>query len=260
MPQEGYIEIVVDGKHGQFPLSPDNYDIKDLMEILNNIEGLVFGSLKNQRPTMSYSVLEGSVRHRFRTTFQTAITFAAILVQVQQSNSLDDLDATTAKAFESFQTSAQRKDVEYRINSSANEEAIVVINSTTTFERSKEIWADAELYFYGVIVDAGGKNRANVHLDTKEYGLLKISANKSMLSELEANPLYKEYGVRAIGQQNLATREIDKMTLQLIEIIGYHPTFDEQYLQSLIQQGTKTWGDIDDPDVWLQQLRGNDDV
>ncbi|KXK57542.1 MAG: hypothetical protein IPM61_09870 [Chlorobi bacterium] len=260
MPQEGYIEIIVDGKQGQFPLTPDTYDIKDLIEVLHTVEGLVFGSLKNQRPTMSYSVLEGSVRHRFKTTFQSALTFAAILAQVQQSNSLDDLEATTAKAFEIFQISAQKKNVEYRINSSANQSATVVINPTTALIRSKELWANAEFYFYGTIVDAGGKGKANIHLDTQEYGLLKIATNKSMLSELELNPLYKQYGVRATGMQNLATREIDKTTLLLIEIIDYHPAFDEQYLQSLIEKGTKSWEGVEDPDTWLQQLRGNYEV
>lgn len=217
----------------------------------------MFGSLKNQRPTMSYSVSEGSVRHRFKITFQSALTFAAILAQVQQSNSLDDLDITTAKAFEFFQISAQKKDLEYRIHSSANTNALVVINSTTGLERSKEIWASAEFYFYGTIVNAGGKKEAHIHLDTKEYGMLNIAADKSMLSELESNLLYKQHGVRTTGMQNLATREFDKLTLQLIEIIDYHPTFDEQYLQSLIQKGTQRWQDIGDPDTWLQQVRGN---
>ena len=108
----------------------------------------------------------------------------------------------------------------------------------------------------GRCVDAGGKGTANIHLNTKEFGLLKIETSKSILTNYENNPLYKPYGVRAKGKQNIRTAEIDKSTLRLIDIIDYNPVFKEEYIKSLISKAKDSWGDVKDADEWLQNIRG----
>lgn len=37
-----HIEIVMSGRKGNIPLSPDTYDIRDIMTILENAENLLF--------------------------------------------------------------------------------------------------------------------------------------------------------------------------------------------------------------------------
>jgi hypothetical protein len=156
----------------------------------------------------------------------------------------------------SQQKEAEKNDYLYEIGTSFSTDSKISITKDTKFIRSTEVWADAEFYFYGSIVDAGGKGKANIHLDTKEFGLLKIEASKKMLSEYESNPLYKSYGVRVKGKQNIKSSEIDKSTLQLLEIIGYNPSFKEDYLQSLINKAKNSWADVKDADEWLQSTRG----
>ena len=56
------------------------------------------------------------------------------------------------------------------------------------------------------------KEKANIHLDTKDYGLLKVASDKAILKDYESNPLYKDYGIRATGKQNVNTGELDKST------------------------------------------------
>ena len=77
-----------------------------------------------------------------------------------------------------------------------------------------------------------------------------------MLTNYENNPLYKPYGVRVKGKQNLRTGEIEKNSLWLIDIIDYNPSFKEDYINSLIQKAKKSWSEVTDADDWLQDVRG----
>ena len=133
--------------------------------------------------------------------------------------SIDFLETQTAKAFEFFQETAKKDGVTFEISTSLERSGRLSVDQNTNFVRSEEIWVDAEFYFYGTVQDAGGKSEANIHLDTREYGLLKITTDKKMLGEYEANPLYKPYGIRASGKQNSQTGEIRQ---SLIEAFGDH--------------------------------------
>lgn len=257
MEKTGQIHIKIKGRKGNFDLNPENYDIRDVREMLRNAENLLFPNSKKDRPTISCEIAEGSVKHIIKTTLQVVIGFNAILAQIKAGNySIDFLESPTARAFEFFQADAQKNNFEYEIGTSVSDETRVMINSDTKFIRSEDIWVDAEFYFYGTIVDAGGKGVANVHLETKEFGLLKIEASKTLLANYENNPLYKDYGVRASGKQNIKTAEIDKNTLHLINIINYNPVYREDYIQSLIKKAKKSWSDVKDADEWLQTIRG----
>ena len=72
----------------------------------------------------------------------------------------------------------------------------------------------------------------------------------------DENLLYKKYGIRALGKQNIETGEIDRSSLQLVELIDYDPLFDESYLNALISKAKNNWKGID-PNDWLQNLRGS---
>ena len=181
---------------------------------------------------------------------------AAILAQVQAGNSIDFLEYPTAKAFEYFQETARKQGVEFAIFTSLANTARVVVDVSSTFHRSKEIWAEAEMYFYGIITNIGGKSSPNLHLDTKEYGLLTISAEKEVLAGFEKNPVFKSYGVRAYGMQSVKTGEIDKSSLRFIDIVNYSPSNENDYLDILIKKASGSWENVPDADVWLKELRG----
>ena len=117
------------------------------------------------------------------------------------------------------------------------------------------IWVDAEVYLYGTLTDAGGKDKSNIHIDTKEYGLVTIDSDKEYLKSFKENLLYKEFGVRAKGKQSLATGEIDMSSLKLVSLQGYRPVYDEDYLNGLIAKAAKSWANVD-VDAFMSELRG----
>ena len=77
MDQRGTIEIRVSGRKGNLELSPDFYDIKEIVQVFDAVESILFSGNKKQRPEISYSIESGSVRHVFKTSFQTILTTSA---------------------------------------------------------------------------------------------------------------------------------------------------------------------------------------
>lgn len=256
MEESGKIEIRVTGRIGNEPLSPDNFDIREIKGLFDVVESLLYPNNKTDRPHISYSIESGSVRNIFRTTRQSAVAFLAVVSLVQESNSLEVLDLPTAKALQEIQKSAVRNNFTYEFGSPEKETPSLIISSNTTFHINENVWADAEFYFYGMLVNAGGKDKTNIHLNTKEYGMLTIATEKDFLKDLKENVLYKYFKVRALGRQNIKTTEIDTSSLQLLELYPYDPTYSEQYLAELIRKASPKWKNVDDADEWLSQIRG----
>lgn len=117
--------------------------------------------------------------------------------------------------------------------------------------------ADAEFYFYGKVTNAGGKEKANIHVSTEDLGTIRIQTPISFLENYDDNLLYKSFGVRATGKQHSETGEIDTSSLEFVEMVGYHPKYDEQYLNNLIDKASNNWARVTDKDSWLREIRGN---
>lgn len=255
MDERGTIEIRVSGSKGNLELSPDHYDIKEIAQLFDAVESILYSGSRKQRPEITYSIESGSVRHIFKTSFQSIVAVSAVLANVLETGSIDKLELPTARAIEKLQTDAISKNYEFTISTSEWRGGELRITPQTHYRRSEEIWVDAEIYLYGTLTDAGGKDKSNIHLDTKEYGQVTIDADKEYLRNVEENLLYKEYGVRARGKQSLATGEIDLSSLKLISLQGYRPVYDGAYLNGLIAKASKSWAGVD-VDGFLSELRG----
>lgn len=260
MDKIGFIEIKIAGSKGNLNLTPDNYDIREIITILENAENLLFPTDKRDRPNISYKIEEGSVRHIFKTSIQYIIGFNAIIGQVTQLQNIDFLDLSTAKAFENIQDIASKKDYVFSITTSIDKTNEVRIDRTTMYRRTEAVWADAEFYFYGKVTNAGGKDKANIHIFTDELGSVRVETPISFLEGYDENLLYKTFGIRAVGKQHSETGEVDKSTLKFIELVDYQPKYDEKYLKTLRDKAKKSWLGNINPDTWLKDLRGGYDA
>lgn len=248
------------GSKGNLDLTPDNYDVRELIAMLENAEDLLYPGDKKDRPTISYRIEEGSVKHIFKTSIQYIIGFNAIIGQVVKLKSIDFLDVRTARAFENMQDIAIKKNYTFSIKTSLDQTNEVKVDWTTRFYRTEAIWADAEIYFYGKITNAGGKDKANIHISTEEFGTIRIQTPISFLEEYNENLLYKTFGIRATGRQHSETGEIDTSTLKFVELVDYHPKYDEHYLKSLREKAKNNWLGTINPDNWLREIRGGYDA
>lgn len=256
----GFIEIRIVGVKGNLNLSPENYDIREVISVLENAESLLYPGDKKDRPIISYQLEEGSVRHILKTSIQYIIGFNAILGQISQVQNIDFLDLGTAKAFENIQEIAMNRNYDFTIKTSLDNSNEVYVNRTTKFFRSEVIWANAEFYFYGKVTNAGGKDKANIHIVTDELGTLRIQTPISFLEKYDENLLYKSYGIRVAGKQNSETGEIDTSSLRFVELVDYQPKYDEQYLKGLRDKATESWIGSINSENWLREIRGGYDA
>lgn len=255
MDKIGFIEVKITGSKGNIELIPENYDIREIISILENAENLLFPVDKKERPIISYNIEHGSVKHIFRTSIQFIIGFNAIIGQVNKQQSIDFLDLPTAKALENFQETAAKKDYVFSIITSIDNSNELKIDRNTRLFRSEAVWADAEFYFYGKVTNAGGKDKANIHISTEEYGTIRIGTPIAFLEEYNENLLYKTFGIRALGKQNSVTGELDGNSLEFIELIDYQPKYDEFYINTLRSKAKKSWLANINPDNWLREIR-----
>ncbi len=256
----GYIEIRITGSRGNLELSPDNYDIREIVSILENEENLLYPNDKKDRPTISYSIEKVSVKHILKTSIQYIIGFNAVIGQVNQIQNIDFLDLSTAKAFENLQDIASKKDYVFSIKTSLDNTNEVNVDITTKFKRTEAIWAEAEFYFYGKVTNARGKDKANIHIYTEDLGTIRVQTPISFLEDYEDNLLYKTLGIRATGKQHSETGEIDTTTLKFVELIDYQPKYDEFYLKGLRDKAKKSWLGSINADNWLAEIRGGYDA
>ena len=128
MDKIGYIEIRIKGSKGNLDLSPDNYDIREIISILENTEALLFPGDKRNRPIISYKIEEGSVKHLFKTSIQFIIGFNAIIGQINTVQNIDFLNIDTAKAFESFQDIAKKRNYALFIKTSLDKTNEVILD------------------------------------------------------------------------------------------------------------------------------------
>jgi hypothetical protein len=256
----GFIQIHIQGSRGNMELSPDTYDIREIISILENAENLLFPGEKRERPLIAYKLEEGSVKHIFKTSIQYIIGFNAIIGQINQIRNIDFLDLSTARALENIQNTASKRDYIFSIKTSLDNSNEMIIDKGTRFYRSEAIWAEAEFYFYGKVTNAGGRDKANIHIYAEEEGTIRIETPIAFLEKYENNLLYKTFGVRAIGKQNSETGEIDKSSLKFLELVEYEPKYDEMYLKSLRDKAKQSWLGKINPDEWLKQIRGDYDA
>lgn len=258
MEKNGHIEIRISGFRGKLELSPDNYDIREIMAVLENTENLLFPYDKKDRPLLSYKIEGGSVRHIFKTSAQFIIGFNAILGQINSVQNIDFLDQPTAKAIENFQEQAVKNDLTFSISTSVAESNALTINRSTNYVKTQSLWVEAEFYFYGKLTNAGGKDKANIHILTEELGTLRIDTPIEFLEKYEENLLYKTFGIRAVGKQHIETGEIDRSTLRFVELIDYQPKYDEDYLRAIRKKAVNSWLNDIDPDKYISEIRGYD--
>ena len=250
----GDIEIRIEGSVGARKLAPSLVDIDEIREILTQAAGLLFPTEKrSQRPLISYEIVEGSVRHKFRTVMQSVIGFGAVLSQISAQGQIDFLHERSAVAIERLQHLAVEKD--YVVTISANDSRLVV-DRTTHYLRNAKLWVDAEFYLYGELTNAGGKSSPNIHLDTEEFGTLRIATKKDYLKEADKNLLYKKFGLRVTGKQNLQTFEMDRNSLTFVDLFDYDMKYSDAYLDGLLKKSAPAWENVSDADQWLEEIRG----
>ncbi len=254
MEEQGYIEVKIDGLVGNKPLKPSDIDIDEIKEMINDVENFLYPTRgeKAERPHISYKIEEGSARNLFYLPISGVLLFNGLSNEINNRGNIDFLDNRRAEIIDKFQRRAAEKNLDISFFSSSVKEPILKINKDTAFFKVAAAFIETEFILYGNINEEGGNN-PNFHLLTKEYGKLIINATEQQLLEGEKR-LFKVYGVRAKGKQNLADGK--PFDLKLIDYITYNPNYNEHKLDLLIERASSKLNTITNVDLWLQHIRG----
>ncbi|MBK9419240.1 MAG: hypothetical protein IPN62_18650 [Flavobacteriales bacterium] len=187
MEAKATFEVRVDGKRGNNDLKPAEFDIRELRGLLDEVEVLLFPNDRRERPVISYRVEEGSVRNIFQTGVQSIASLGAVIGLVNSQRTLDILEPRTAKAFETIQQWAIEKDYTFTLTTSTDPAVELRVDRSTAYFRSEATVVETELYLYGKVTDAGGKEKPNIHLQVEGQGIFTIEAEESFLAALENN-------------------------------------------------------------------------
>lgn len=255
----GYIEIKLDKfKDGQkYTLS--DVDISELKQLIDDFENLVTPDTKDKRsrPHIYYKQEEGSVVNKFFLGLVYVAQFSGILNQFSESNNLNFLDRKRAEIIDRFQRDAVEKSITITLSSSQTKAQPLEITPETNYFLPKDEYYETQLYVYGMVYDMGGKTTPNVHIDTKEYGTLKVEATKEQLIGKDQH-LYQVTGLVVHGEQN--HRDGTLKNLKFLDFIRYEPkAINREVWKLKIKNSTKAWSDIEDVDKWLKQIRGYDE-
>ena len=242
---------------GALELTPGSFDIRELKDLLTRVEDLLFPGDRKERPVIDYRNEEGSVRNIFTTSMQTVIAFNAVLDQVQQQQNIDFLEVRTASAIEAMQNEAIKKGWSFTLSTGLPNSAELVVDRETLFKRTDDVWVEVELYLYGEVIDAGGKEKANIHVSVPGKGVFIVQTPKQTIADLKESIIYKPYGLRVLGKQNMSTGEVDRNSVQFLELIDHQARFDKAYFAQLRKKASP-WLKGIDPDAWLDEIRGAD--
>lgn len=251
MEEQGYIELRVTVKDNF--LSPKDIDINEVKDFISDVESFLYPNRKEKqnRPHISYGIEEGSVKHKFFLPITAVILFNGLTNEIKSRNNLNFLDYKRQSIIDKFQKKAVKKGYIIEFNNSISKESSLVIDYSTNFEMIAPAFYESEFYLYGEIYQEGGKN-PNLHISTKKYGNLTISATKEQIMDGEKKT-YKPYGIKVLGKKSL---EDDKLSdLELIEFIPYKPVFNKSLLEKVIEHASVNLSKITNVDAWIDDLK-----
>lgn len=249
--EQGYIELKVTNRDNT--LSPKDVDINEVKDFISDVETFLYPNRKEKqnRPHISYDIEEGSAKHKFFLPITAVILFNGLTTEIRSRNNLDFLDYKRQSIIDKFQKKAFKQGYIIEFNNSISEDSSLIIDYSTNFEMIAPTFHESEFYIYGEIYQEGGKN-PNLHVSTKEYGNLTISATKEQIMNGEKKT-YKPYGIKVRGKKSL---EDDKLSdLELIEFIQYRPVFDKSLLEKVIEKASVNLNKITNVDAWVDDLK-----
>lgn len=251
MEEQGYIEIRITNKDNT--LSPKDVDIADVKELISDIETFLYPTRKEKqdRPHISYDLEEGSAKHKFFLPITAVILFNGLTNEIKTRNNLDFLDYKRQSIIDKFQKKAIQNSYVIEFNNSLSTETNLIIDSSTQFEMISASFYESEFYLYGEIYQEGGKN-PNIHISSKKYGNLTISATKEQIMDGDKKT-YKLYGLKVKGKKSF---EDDTLSdLELIEFLSYSPVFNKSLLDRVIEKASVNLSKITNVDVWVNDLK-----
>lgn len=251
MEEQGHIEIKVSNRDNS--LSPKDIDINEVKAFISDVETFLYPNKKEKRnrPNISYSLEEGSVKHKFFLPISAVILFNGLTGEMKNRNNLDFLDYKRQSIIDKFQKKAIQEGYKIEFSNSMANNASLIIDGSTNYEMITPTYIESEFYLYGEIYQEGGK-KPNLHISSSNYGNITVSATKEQIMDGEKKT-YKPYGIKVRGKKNLEDNSLSDLVL--LEYIQYQPVFNPSLLDKVIDRASENLNKIQNVDAWLNDIK-----
>lgn len=252
------LEFKLEDEMGGQPVTPDNVDLPTLRGFLEEVETLIKGDVPGASLADSRLRIEpGSVKIIAFVSALLAADYRADMARLNEKHDLDVIQPKRAQIIERWQGRARRSPSRaYQIAVAPDLQPIRVANASQFQHGGENAWVSVEKYVTGKILDAGGKQSPNIHLELAESGeTVTVNATEQQLGAEKENLLYKTVSLRVLAEQHLRTKEVRQ--IQLLQFLPQTGEVDEQALASLWQKGRMAWRDIKSAAGWVETVRGN---
>ncbi len=119
---------------------------------------------------------------------------------------------------------------------------------------SSDPWVDSESYVMATVIDMGGKNKANAHLELDNGELVVADSARNYLASLENNLLYKRVLAHVAYRVNLRTK--DWQNIRLVSLSRPGTTFDADAFDKAVSRPS-AWDEVADPVTEIRRMRGD---
>ncbi|MGB4498137.1 MAG: hypothetical protein WBI40_05515 [Methylococcaceae bacterium] len=248
------LRFAVNDRIDNIDVSPSHVSLALLGEFPKDVSDFLKGSNNEIDPKkIAVSVEKGSLSI-VAGGLLIASTLWADFERLNNGESLSSIDKKRAEIVELWQRKA-KKDKNRRYSVINEKDGISFhVNSDSNFYRTEDVWVHVEKYLYGVVIDMGGKNTANVHIKLDDGSVEKITSTPKFLMEEKENRLYHSVSLHVTAEENLMTGKL--RNYHLIDFLDYQPSYDDDEFNIMVEKGTKAWADVSDTTTWLEDLRG----
>lgn len=128
-------------------------------------------------------------------------------------------------------------------------EALRVKSDGVLLNVVEESWLETTTTVFGQLIDLGGK-KPNIHVETEEYGKLRIDATRDQIRRLQAYTFYNFSIQCQILLQDLPVYR----DCRLRDFTKAHGDIG---IQEAIQLESPRWKDVGDVSAWVRSIRGS---
>ena len=218
-------------------ISPEDLDYRDLKTILDGLDKSLKDYAKDK--TISVVIKESSASIEVNTPDEIGTLLDGELLNINQGQS----PVILLPLLNTIEQLIQQKNYQITMRTDNKDLKEIQVN-TLEIKEKKDLIISTQDYVYGIIVQAGGKNQATIHIDSPEHNkLIVASIDKDLLRQ--QNWLYKDIGTLLSVKIKYETGEI--LEAQVLEIWEYKGRNEEEHLKILkekIQQATGKWKDV----------------
>ncbi|MBQ6925647.1 MAG: hypothetical protein IJQ73_13480 [Kiritimatiellae bacterium] len=261
------LELHSEGRKDGEPFSLASVPASVLKSVIDIIPVFVAGSRASSR---TKSIVESSITYSFENgSLRIKTSLAAVMATVlQESDFISDFAAIAQGKMEEVSDVGRIESIRdlkrdlisggattVELSSAvAKVPAFDIANRNVETPTSLDPWVDSESYVMATVIDIGGKNKANAHLELDNGELVVADSARNYLASLENNLLYKKVLAHVAYRVNLRTK--DWQNIRLVSLSLPKTTFDAVAFDKAVSRPS-AWDEVADPVAEIRRMRGD---